>query len=60
MVSKLPNIRLRTSPAALLDPSSTDTDTLGFFDLNYSIANPVMGDALFAIGYDILQPVVGI
>ena len=46
---------------ALLHPSSSGyNNSFGFFNLTNAIANPSMGDTLFALGYDSLSPHVGL
>ncbi len=50
-----------TADLALLHPSSPKYDnTFGFFNLTNAIANPSMGDTLFALGYDGNKPDVGL
>ena len=46
---------------ALLHPSSSGyKNSFGFFNLTNAIANPSMGDTLFALGYDSMSPHVGL
>ena len=46
---------------ALLHPSSLKSDDIfGYFNLTNAIANPSMGDTLFALGFDSSYPYVGL
>ena len=50
-----------TADLALLHPSSLKSDDIfGYFNLTNAIANPSMGDTLFALGYDSSYPYVGL
>ena len=59
--SEMNKLSHTTADLALIHPSSPKyNNTFGFFNLTNAIANPSMGDTLFALGYDGKEPHIGL